>query len=91
MADDVTDNAAAQRYELAVGDDLAIAAYRIEGDVIAFTHTLVPTEAEGQGVGTRLIRGALADARTRGLRVDPRCSFVAAYLKRHPNEATLAT
>ena len=74
-----------QRYELATdGGGVAYAAYRREGGAIVFTHTIVPAEAQGHGVGTRLIEGALADARARGLNVVPECPFVTAYLEQHP-------
>ena len=85
----VRDNKAASRYELAVGGDVAIAVYQQRGDVIAFTHTEVPPELEGHGVGSTLIKGALADVRARGLAVIPACEFVAAYLERHPEEQDL--
>ena len=39
---------------------------------------------EGQGLGARLARFALDDARERGLRVVPLCPFIAAFVKRHP-------
>jgi len=72
------------RYELRVGDRLAVAEYRIDGGVITFTHTIVPKELEGQGIASRLIAFALADARAQGLRVIPACSFVQGYIDRHP-------
>jgi predicted GNAT family acetyltransferase len=40
-------------------------------------------------VGSQLVRGALDDLRARGLRVVPLCPFVAAYLRRHPEDADL--
>lgn len=80
----VIDNAAKHRFELAVGGVTAVAAYRIEGDTISFTHTVVPEEIEGQGVGSRLIRAALDQVRERGLRVVPLCYFVKGYIERHP-------
>ena len=61
-----------------------------EGDAIVFTHTQVPPALEGQGVGSRLIAGALAQVREAGLKVVPACSFVAAYVQRHPEAADLA-
>ena len=80
---DVTNNRAESRYELATESEPAIAAYELGDGVITFTHTIVPREAEGQGVGSRLIGGALAQVRAAGLKVRPQCSFVAAYMKRH--------
>jgi predicted GNAT family acetyltransferase len=49
----------------------------------------VRPEAEGKGVASELVRWALDDVRGRGLRIVPRCPFVAAYLKRHPEYADL--
>ena len=85
MAEAVTDNEAEGRYELAVDGQRAIAVYERRGDVLAFTHTEVPDALEGEGVGSRLVEGALADVRARGLKMIPACSFVAAYVERHPD------
>ncbi len=85
----VHDNRAELRYEVATGGEIAIAAYRIEADRVVFTHTVVPEAVQGQGVGSRLVRGALADVRARGLSVVPLCSFVAGYIDRHPDEQDL--
>ncbi len=83
-AGQVTNNQARSRFELAAGDAVAIAQYQIDGDIIHMTHTVVPQEMEGQGIGSRLVKGALDDARRRGLQVDPVCPFVRAYIERHP-------
>ena len=80
---EVRDNPGEARFELAAGSALAIAAYRLDGGVISFTHTEVPPELAGRGIGTALVRGALAEARARGLVVRPRCPFVVAYMRRH--------
>jgi hypothetical protein len=48
---DVRHNEERGWYELKVGRDTAIAAYRREGDVLRFTHTEVPEALEGQGRG----------------------------------------
>ena len=86
---DVYDNAGAHRYELAVEGSTAIAAYRDEGSVRAFTHTEVPEALEGKGIASRLIAGALADVRAKGMKIRPACSFVAGYVDRHPEVADL--
>lgn len=80
----VRDNPAARRFELDVDGALAVAQYRLDGDTILFTHTEVPARLQGRGIGSRLVRGALDAARARGLRVVPLCSFVADYVRRHP-------
>ncbi len=83
--EDVRDNTAKHRFELSVDGETAIAAYRRDGDAIVFTHTEVPSALEGKGVGSKLVAGALAQARAASLKIDPQCSFVAAYMKRHPD------
>jgi predicted GNAT family acetyltransferase len=72
-------------YELDAGGTTAITAYRREGDTLAFTHTEVPEELEGHGIGSRLIAGALADVREKGLSIRPLCSFVRHYVDTHPD------
>lgn len=93
MADetvDVRDNPAESRYELLVdGRLLGMILYRSDGDVVTLYHTEVAPELEGRGLGGRLVKDALADIRARGLKLVPRCPFVAAYLRRHPEEADL--
>ncbi|MBZ9650038.1 N-acetyltransferase [Sphingobium sp. 3R8] len=91
MADtgNVRNNEAEGRYELAVDGQLAIAAYDRREGALVFTHTQVPEALEGQGVGSRLVKAALADARAQNLKVVPLCEFVAAYIERHPQEQDL--
>ena len=84
MSEDVHDNPARHRFELMVDRHLAFTAYTIDGPVITFTHTIVPPELNGHGVGSRLISDALAQVRARGLKVRPVCSFVRGYIERHP-------
>ena len=86
----VADNPAEHRYELRVGGVVAgFAAYRDAGGMRTFTHTEVDPSHEGEGLGSRLAAGALDDARERGLRVEPVCRFIAAYIQRHPAYADL--
>jgi hypothetical protein len=88
-AGSVSNNAEMQQYELRVGEDYALAAYELEGDTIRFTHTEVPEELEGQGIGSRLVKGALADVRRRHLKVVPLCAFVRHYIETHPDTQDL--
>ncbi len=81
---EVSLNRAERRYELDVDGSVAVAAFRDEAGVRTFTHTVVPEALGGRGVGSRLIAAALVDTRAAGLRVVPRCSFVAGYIDRHP-------
>ena len=84
MAEDVHDNPKEHRFELAVEGALAVAYYKLAPGTITFTHTEVPPELGGRGVGSTLVRGALELARARGLKIVSRCPFVSAYLGKHP-------
>ena len=73
-----------QRYVLEVdGSEKGIASYQPDGDSLVFTHTEVDPSLEGKGLGSKLIRESLDDARQRGKRIVPVCEFVAAYVKKH--------
>jgi uncharacterized protein len=84
------DDADAHRYELRSGDEvLGFLVYRLSGDVITLVHTEVDPAFGGQGHAATLARGALDDARARGLRVVPSCPYVASYIDKHPEYADL--
>jgi predicted GNAT family acetyltransferase len=86
----IVDNPDQGRYEAVLGDDLAgIVAYRLRPGHVVFLHTEVLPAFEGRGIGSRLAAGVLDDARARGLAVIPRCPFIAAYIRRHPEYADL--
>jgi uncharacterized protein len=89
MADDIVNNEARKRYELAAAGGLAVAYYEPRGDALAFIHTVVPEKLQGRGLASTLIKAALADVRKRGLKVIADCPFVAAYIERHPEERDL--
>jgi hypothetical protein len=81
----VRDEPARSRYEIVVdGERAGFAAYERVGAVMTIPHTEVEPRFEGRGLGARLARFALDDARRQGWRVVPRCPFVASYIARHP-------
>jgi predicted GNAT family acetyltransferase len=86
----IRDNAERHRFEADLGDgSIAIAEYNLLKGKILFSHTEVPTEHEGRGIGSALIRAGLKSARDRGLQVIPTCPFFAAYIKKHAEEQDL--
>jgi uncharacterized protein len=73
------------RYVLTVDGAIAgVSVYGLHGDVIRFIHTQVDRAFGGRGLGTRLARFALDDARRRGLRVIADCPFIARFIRMHP-------
>jgi uncharacterized protein len=78
------------RYEIRDGDRvLGLAAYQRRGDTTAFTPTEVDPDAGEDGVGSRLVRAALDDVRSKGGSVVPQCSFVRGWIERHQDYADL--
>jgi uncharacterized protein len=83
----VTDDLERSRFEVRVDGELAgFAEYRRRPELIAFVHTLIDPRFEGHGLGGRLVRAALDDARAEGLDVLPFCPFVRGYIASHPAE-----
>ncbi|MCU0788889.1 MAG: N-acetyltransferase [Verrucomicrobia bacterium] len=82
---EVTHNVGLKRFELRCGrDQLAFLSYVQEEGCVVFDHTFVPEALRGGGVGNTLVRAALEEAARRRWAVIARCSFVAAFLARHP-------
>ena len=80
----VVHNTDASRFELTLEGHTAVLDYRLAGQTITFTHTGVPTQLEGRGIGSQLAKAGLAHARENGLKVKALCWFVNGYIERHP-------
>jgi predicted GNAT family acetyltransferase len=86
----ILDNPERRRFEARVDDELAgVLTYTREDGVAVFPHTKVAERFEGRGIGGMLAKAALDDARERGLKVDPACPFVEAYVRKNPEYADL--
>jgi predicted GNAT family acetyltransferase len=80
----VNNNETAHRFEAVVDGHTAFIDYKQRGDALILIHAEVPAALEGRGVGSALAHRAFEHARSARLKVVPYCSFVAGYLKRHP-------
>ena len=58
--------------------------YRLAGSVMTITHTGVPEQLAGRGIGAQLMGAALDAARKAGWKVVPACSYAAAFMLKHP-------
>jgi predicted GNAT family acetyltransferase len=68
------------------GSVIGLAAYEVDGDEIRFVHTEVDPEHRGGGHASMLVQQALDDVRANsGNRVVAQCSYVAAWVERHPD------
>jgi predicted GNAT family acetyltransferase len=87
MKAEVRNNPTEYRYEVWADGELAgYANYSLGRGLITFVHTKVFESYEGLGLGNRLARAALDDARARGLMVVAFCPFIAGYIERHLDE-----
>jgi predicted GNAT family acetyltransferase len=84
MHHDITHNIAKHRFEVRIDGHEGELTYQLDGNRILFTHTGVPDEFQGRGIGAALVKAGLDYAAEQKFRVVPMCSFVAAYIKRHP-------
>ncbi len=84
MPNMVRNNTELHRFELDADGHMAVAYYRLSPGVISFTHTEVPNELSGRGIGSALARGALDIVRAQGLKVVAQCPFISAFMGKHP-------
>lgn len=70
-----------QRYELSIGAEVVgMSRYRDGNGQRVFLHTEVDQAYQGHGLATQLIRWALDDTKSAGLRVVAACPMVAAFV-----------
>lgn len=60
-----------------------------DANTINLEHTIVPKELGGKGYAAELAEYALKYARENHLKVIPTCSYMIAYLKKHPEHNDL--
>jgi predicted GNAT family acetyltransferase len=53
------------------------------------THTGVPNALGGRGLAAEITKFALDHARAQGWKVIPQCSYVAAFINKHPEYTAL--
>jgi predicted GNAT family acetyltransferase len=85
----VRHNAAHSRFEAVLDEGAAVAEYRLHDGVMQILHTEVPRALEGRGIAASMMAAAVAHAREQGLKIDPRCSYAAVYMKRRPETRDL--
>ena len=89
IAPSIQHHPGAGRFEAEVDGLRCLCAYHLVDGVMWLTHTEVPPALEGRGIAAALVAAALAHARAQGWKVRPACSYVRAYMRRHPETADL--
>lgn len=86
----VTNNESKHQYEMSLDGKIALIQYQKKGeDTLNLTHTEVPPEFEGKGIGNQLVKQTLEQIKADGKKIVPTCRFISIYLKRHPEYAVL--
>lgn len=78
-------NESKNRFELEVENSIAFIDFILNKDnQIFLTHTEVPQELSGKGVGKALVAQSLEYIKDKGYTLAPLCPFVAGYVKKNP-------
>ena len=81
----ITHNLVDKRFETVIDGVTAYLTYEyIDDNTLNYSHTIVPTELGGRGIGSALVKHALEYAKTHGKSVIADCSFVAGYIQKYP-------
>lgn len=80
----LVNNTKEHRFELVVEGYTAFIEYYQTPSHITLTHTEVPEELEGKGVGSAIVLKTLEYIEQHQWKLVPVCPFVVAFLKRHP-------
>ena len=87
----IADHPERHRYELEIdGHKAAEIVYHLRGEgLIELEHTEVKPKFEGQGLASKIVAFALDDARQRGRKVIPTCTYIQGFVKKRPEYADL--
>lgn len=74
----------AGRFQAVVDGLRCVCDYRLQGTVMHIVHTEVAPQLEGRGIAAALVKAALTHAEAARWKVNPLCSYVRVYMRRHP-------
>ncbi len=86
----ITLDETSKQFTFASVTSTAVLRFRRRADRFIITHTMIPPDIKGQGVGGELIAEAVEYAAQRDLTVVPLCPFAVSWLRSHPEIAALA-
>jgi predicted GNAT family acetyltransferase len=84
---DLIDNTQLNRFERAEDGDVAFVNYQLKPGVVSLTHFETPVHARGKGLAGRLMEAVVANARARGLKIEPVCAYAVDWMAKHPDVA----
>jgi len=80
----VQNNPEQNRFEVQLGDSLGTLTYQKQGSTYILVSTEVPEQFVGQGIAAHLVHDALEQIRAEHGKVVAQCTYVKAYLHKHP-------
>ena len=80
----IINNIKLSRFETEVNGEFAYVDYRFYKDDIALMHTFVPEAGRGKGISSALAKFALEYVKQQELKLIVYCTFIAKYMKLHP-------
>ena len=73
-----------QRFEFSSEGQLSFIDFKKINDKIYLIHTEVPQELEGKGIAAAMVEKTLKHIEEHQWKLIPSCSYVQAFVKRHP-------
>jgi len=89
MAEEVTHDAERHRFAMTVDGLPCELDYVPRPGMLDLVHTGVHPGLRGRGLAARLVEAAVSYARERQLKIRPSCSYVEAWMRRHPEAEDL--
>jgi uncharacterized protein len=77
-------HSAEHRFQTLIEGHLCVVDYHASPGVLHITHTGVHPALQGRGIAAALVAAAFEHAEAHSLKIDPVCSYVRAYIRRHP-------
>ncbi|MFP4363624.1 MAG: GNAT family N-acetyltransferase [Spirochaetia bacterium] len=92
MSENIMHDERNQRFFVPLGDEEAEMTYRqVRPELISFNHTYVPPSHRGSGIAGRIVKEALEWAKGKNAKIVPSCSFVKAFVDKHPEYQEIST
>jgi len=77
------------KYEFHIDDYIAYITYDNQDGVLHLTHTIVPDALAGKGLAKKLTIAVMEEIEAQGLKMQPQCSYIVAFVEKNPDYARL--
>lgn len=77
------------RFVIRIDGEESFVEYSLYNKVMNLYHTYTPPRLRGKGLAEKVVRAAIEYAKENNLKVIPSCSYVALFLRRHPEYSEL--